>query len=311
MNGAARETVAAATFVAIGVAVSLAVALPGRVAANPDPGVSYVWRGTNPSGQYCYPWSTLPGHHPCWHDDETAGEYTAIDYSYPGVSGDEVWLEYTGDSQLFKMLEFPPEYPCTGIRAGIYQGSYNQQNYRGDIHYIHIDPNDYWFNREVPYQPIYIGDVSATQPGCLWDAPHLHQSARVSAETPFYTNKLGDPTQDNEWVHAIMWESGTSDNDGDTWGGLVWSNETELYIGTDPFDRCSDNSSDPAWPLDINNDRAVTVPGDVFSYYNRIGSAVGGEPTYWHRLDLNADGFITYPGDLNKYAGKLGSTCFN
>ena len=304
MTTLAREVAGVVAFIAVGAIVSLAVALPNRVAANPDPGLSYVWRGTNPSGQYCYPWSTLPGHHPCWHDDEAAGEYTAIDYSYPGVSGDEVWLEYTGDMQLFKILGFPPDYPCTGVRAAIYLGSYDQQNYRGDIHYLHIDPNEYWLDQEVPYQLIYIGDVSATQPGCPWDAPHLHQSARVSAETPFYTNKLGDPTQDNEWVHAIMWEPGTDDDDSDT-----WINQNELYIGTDPFDNCPDDTSDAAWPPDINNDTQITSVGDVLNYVNR-GGARPGDPNWWRRLDLNVDGVITYVGDvIPNYTNKGGTRC--
>ena len=290
MTTLAREVAGAVAFIAVGAIVSLAVALPQRVAANPDPGVSYIWRGTNPSGQYCYPWGTLPGHHPCWHDDEIAGEYTAVDYSYPGVSGDQVWLEYTGDFQLFKIVGFPSGYPCTGVRAEIYVGSYDLANYRGDVHYLHIDPNDYWLNQEVPYpyKLIYIGDVSATQPGCPWDAPHLHQSARVSAETPFYTNRLGDPTEDNEWVHAIMWTSGAADSDGD-W----WSNENELYMGTDPFDDCPDGSWDDAWPPDINNDTEVDIL-DVREYFappHTYPSEVG-EPGYDHRLDLTADGKI-------------------
>jgi hypothetical protein len=184
------------------------------------------------------------------------------------------------------MLEFPPEYPCTGIRAGIYQGSYNQQNYKGDIHYLHIDPNDYWFNREVPYQLIYIGDVSATQPGCPWDAPHLHQSGRVSAETPFYTDRLADATQDDEWVHAIMWEDGTGDEDGD-----AYTNETELYMGTDPFDECPDDSSDDAWPPDNDNSGKVQLT-DILRYKPHFNSYVG-EDKYDNRFDLNVDGAIT------------------
>jgi hypothetical protein len=311
MTALAREVAGTIAFIAIGVAVSLAVALPQRAEANPDPGVSYVWRGMNPSGQYCYPWGTLPGHHPCWHDDEAAGEYTAIDYSFywpDSCAGDPVYLEYTGDLQLFKGLEFPPEYPCTGIRAGIYQGSYNQQNYKGDIHYIHIDPNDYWFNREIPYQLIYIGDVSATQPGCPWDAPHLHQSARVSAETPFYTNKLGDATEDDEWVHAIMWEPSTGDEDGDVWVDYVWTNETELYIGTDPFDGCPDSSSDAAWPPDIDNSAWVNT-GDVLQYRGRIPKTVG-DPAYLRRLDLNTDGNVNI-GDVLMYKGRLLPRCSN
>jgi hypothetical protein len=156
MTALAREVAGAIAFIAVGAVVSLAVALPQRAGASPDPGVSYVWPRTTPSGQYCYPWydPDLPGFHPCWHD-ENSHQYTAIDYSYPGVDGDSVWLDYTGDFQLFKTA-VQTDY-CTGVRAKIYLGSYNEQNYKGDLHYLHIDPNDFWMNQEVPYQSIYIG----------------------------------------------------------------------------------------------------------------------------------------------------------
>jgi len=148
MTTIVREVAGGAAFIIVGAIVALAVALPQGVAANPDPGVSYVWRGTNPSGQYCYPWGDFAGWHPCWHDDEMAGDYTAIDYGYPGVAGDAVSLHYTGASQLFKMGPLPAGYPCTGIRAAIYLGSYSQQNYRGDIHYLPSTPTSTgWIGR--------------------------------------------------------------------------------------------------------------------------------------------------------------------
>lgn len=314
MNAAAREIVAAAAFVAIGVAVSLAVALPQRVSANPDPGASYVWRGMNPSGQYCYPWSTLAGYHPCWHDDEGNPpgviDYSAIDYSFywpDSCAGAPVWMEYTGDFQLFKTVQYIDH--CTGMVARIYEGSYNEANCRGDMHYLHIDPNDYWFNKEVPYQLIYIGDVSATQPDyCPWDAPHLHQSARVSAETPFYTNKLADPTRDDEWVHAIMWQSATADSDGDVWAGYVFRNDRELYLNTDPFDRCPDNPSDAAWPPDFDNNTQINIL-DLQQYNGRIGYGVGDE-SYVQRLDLDANGQVNIV-DLQLFRGRMGQSCSN
>jgi len=302
MRALAKEIAAVGAFIAIGTVVSLAVALPCQADASPDPGLSYVWRGTGPSGQYCNPWydPDLPGHHPCWHD-ENSHQYTAIDYSYPGVDGDSVWLDYTGDFQLFKMAE-QTDY-CTGVRAKIYQGSYAEQNYKGDLHYLHIDPNDLWLGQEVPYQLIYIGDVLAQEldPYCPWDGAHLHQSARITAETPFYTNKLADPTQDDTWEHAIFWGDGNADYDGD-----AFTNETEIYIGTDLYDKCPDNSSDDAWPLDINNDRYATM-SDVNKFSGRLG-ATPGSPKWWQRLDLNTDGAITM-ADVSKYNGHIGEHC--
>jgi len=296
----AREAAAGLAFAAIGVAVSLAVVCVQGADASPDPGLSYVWRGTNPSGQYCYPWSQFAGWHPCWHSDEGGGDYKAIDYSYPGVDGDPVWLEYTGGLQLFKMAEYADG--CTGVRAKIYLGSYDEQNYKGDIHYLHIDPNEFWLGKEVPYQLIYIGDVLAQEdPNCYWDGAHLHQSADVSPGTPFYANKLADPTQDDEWEHAIMWEAGTADNDGD-----AWINKNELYIGTDPFDRCPDNTSDDAWPPDVNNNKSVDIL-DVLLFKLHMDCSVG-EGCYDNRYDLNADGTVNIL-DVLLYKPILGQRC--
>ena len=307
MRALAREVAVGLAFMAIGTVVSLAVALPHQADASPDRGVSYVWRGLAPapSGLFCYPWGTVSGHHPCWHY-ENYQNYTAIDYSfyYPDDCTDEdVWLDYTGDFQLFKIVE-QTDY-CTGVRAKIYLGSYAEQNYKGDLHYLHIDPNDLWLDQEVPYQWIYIGDVLEEEldPYCQWTDAHLHQSARITAETPFYTNKLGDPTQDSEWQHAIMWEAGSADSDGDD-----WTNANELYIGTDPFDDCPDGSWDDAWPLDIDMSRDVSVTGDVFQYSGRNGATFG-SPQWWHRLDLDTSGDISVTGDVFMYVGKIGETC--
>ncbi|KPJ50440.1 MAG: hypothetical protein AMJ38_01750, partial [Dehalococcoidia bacterium DG_22] len=200
-----------------------------------------------------------------------------------------VWLEYTGDFQLFKIEEYVDH--CTGVRAKIYLGSYAEQNYKGDLHYLHIDPNEFWLGKEVPsYQLIYIGDVLAQEdPGCSWDGAHLHQSADVSGTTPFYSNKLVDPTEDDNWQHAILWEAGSGDEDGDE-----FTNAEELYIDTDPFDDCPDVvGSHDAWPADINIDRWVNS-SDIIAFLQNINmpAELNVEPTYDARYDLNNDGWI-------------------
>lgn len=308
MRALAKEVAAGLAFIAIGTVVSLAVALPHQADASPDPGVSYVWRGLSPapSGLFCYPWGTLSGHHPCWHY-ENYENYTGIDYSfyYPDdCTDDDVWLDYTGDFQLFKMAE-QTDY-CTGVRAKIYLGSYAEQNYKGDLHYLHIDPNDLWLDQEVPYQWIYIGDVldQELDPYCPWTDAHLHQSARITAETPFYTNKLADPTQDDNWQHAIVW-NGSGDSDGDEFTDWV-----EVYLDTDAFDDCPDViGSHDAWPLDMNMDRLLNLGGDVAKYVGKMGCQVLTSPEC-RRLDLNADGIINLGGDVVLYTGRLGEECW-
>jgi hypothetical protein len=91
-----------------------------------------------------------------------------------------------------------------------------------------------------------------------------------------------------------------SDDDG-------FTNATEIYLGTDPFDSCPDGPSDSAWPLDIDNDAVISVTGDVLNFRGRIG-ATPGEPNWWQRVDLDGDGAITVVGDVLLYRGKIGQT---
>ncbi|UCH87408.1 MAG: hypothetical protein JSU97_03185 [Dehalococcoidia bacterium] len=95
------------------------------------------------------------------------------------------------------------------------------------------------------------------------------------------------------------------DSDADADGFL---DAVELHVGTDPLDACPDDSSDDAWPLDINMDGTITVVGDVLSFGRHIG-ATPDEPEWWQRLDLNADDVITAVGDMLLYGGRIGESC--
>jgi hypothetical protein len=141
-----------------------------------------------------------------------------------------------------------------------------------------LNLEDHWM-QDMCWQPnLIMGYINPWQPPC--------RTGPTSAE-----------------LDAVLNNYGLLDSDGDDFVDAV-----EGYVGTDPRDNCPDNSSDAAWPLDINNDRAITVPGDVLAYSGRIG-AVPGDPNWWQRLDLNADGAITVPGDVMMYSGKIGATC--
>jgi len=105
------------------------------------------------------------------------------------------------------------------------------------------------------------------------------------------------------WTVADL--HGWSSHHGDT---DTFSDAVELYVGTDPNDRCPDSSSDAAWPLDINNDKEIDVTGDVFNFVGRIG-ATPGSPGWWQRLDLSVDESIDVSGDVFSYVGKVGLTC--
>jgi len=302
MKALAKEIAAGLAFLAIGLAVALVVVFVQGVEASPDPGVSYVLRGMSPlAGQQCYDWEHDPepywrqfhidGWQSCWHLTEPG--YPAIDYSRTDgqTAGSLVYLDYVGDFQLFKMLALPDSYACKGVRAGIYWGSYDDWNYKGDVHYLHIDVNEWVIDDEVPWQLYWIGDVAEEENlGCLWFGAHLHQSADWSAITPFYSNKLADPSEGQNWQHAIMWEAGSGDEDGDD-----FTNANELYINTDPFDDCADTVTandeypDP-WPVDFNDDTWCNIV-DVVLFKPYIMCFIGDE-CYDNRFDLDADGDV-------------------
>jgi hypothetical protein len=82
----------------------------------------------------------------------------------------------------------------------------------------------------------------------------------------------------------------------------------ETYLGTDPLDACPDNPSDDAWPLDIDNDRAITGTSDLWNFSGRIGAAPGA-PNWWVRMDFNMDNIVTGTGDVFLYGNKIGSRC--
>jgi hypothetical protein len=93
------------------------------------------------------------------------------------------------------------------------------------------------------------------------------------------------------------------DDDNDAFSDL-----SESYVGTDPFDACADDPSDSAWPLDIDNDTLITTVNDILNFRGRIG-ATPGQAVWWQRLDFNGDGLISVTGDLLDYRGTIGRTC--
>ena len=98
---------------------------------------------------------------------------------------------------------------------------------------------------------------------------------------------------DNDGIPDYLDED--DDNDG-------FTDDIEIYIGTDPLRACGDN----AWPPDFNNDRFVTIV-DVLGYKGKIGARLG-DTNYTPRYDLNADGFITI-GDVLLMKPYIGKSC--
>lgn len=88
-----------------------------------------------------------------------------------------------------------------------------------------------------------------------------------------------------------------SDKDG-------FSDFSENYFGTDPFDACPDNALDPAWPSDINNDTKIDI-FDVLLYKPKLLPN-----PYDKRYDLNTDGEVDI-SDVLLFKPLLGKSCTN
>jgi len=300
MKALAREIAAGLAFVAIGVAVSLAVVLPQGAEANPGvPHISWIYRGMVPfNEQQCSPYEGDPdwgqyhisGWHTCWHLTEPG--YPAIDYTRTDgpTENSGVWVDYDGDFELFKMLAYSGA--CKGVRAALYWESYDGANYRGDIHYLHIDVNAWVIGEELTSQMLYIGDVAEEDnPGCLgwveiepgvWYWPsHLHQSATDNMNYPFCSNKFVNPSEGDNWQHKIYWLSDyTNDTDCDR-----WKDNEEDHIGTDPLDDCTDKPGDAdAWPPDFNMSTCVDILDVLLFKWELYGSNM--------RFDIRVDGAV-------------------
>jgi hypothetical protein len=95
---------------------------------------------------------------------------------------------------------------------------------------------------------------------------------------------------------------GQADSDGDG-----WTDVSEIAIGTDPLDNCTDQPGDnDAWPPDINRDTHVDIL-DVLLFKPVLGSQAG-EPSYNRRFDLNTDSAIDIL-DVLLYKPIIGTQC--
>jgi hypothetical protein len=97
----------------------------------------------------------------------------------------------------------------------------------------------------------------------------------------------------------------TADDDDDSDG---FTDTSENYMATDSLDACSDDASDQAWPVDINNDTDVSI-GDVIPFQHVVLSNLG-DPPYDRRFDLNADTSIDV-SDVLAFMGVMFTSCQN
>lgn len=158
---------------------------------------------------WCSNWSSYPApRHLCWHPAMN-GTATAIDYNVGSGPSDDVGkrvlLYTTGGNQHWKTVSLTY---CKGMEARIYDTfAGNETYFRGQVRYLHIDPygphNGYVFTGYV----LDVGRVHGGPEisGCGWTGPHLHQDAKVTSSTPFWTNWYGNHPFTHS--HTICWGS--------------------------------------------------------------------------------------------------------
>ena len=113
-------------------------------------------------------------------------------------------------------------------------------------------------------------------------------NAANASQADFNHNFVGDACDD-------------TDSDG-------WTDAVELYIGTDPSQRCSATTTPTvdAWPPDTNNDRSVNLT-DIFKFVPMLNTA-GPNLPYKKRYDLTMDNAINL-SDIFKVVPSLNTSC--
>lgn len=111
------------------------------------------------------------------------------------------------------------------------------------------------------------------------------------------TDTDGDTTPDPSDSNDDNPMTGTND---------LFSDTVEHWVGTDSLDACSDSSSDPAWPADVNNTKSINV-GDIIGFKDPILSSMG-QAHYNRRFDLNASTQVNV-GDIIAYSGIILTSC--
>lgn len=179
----------------------------------------------------------LPGW--CWHAE---GSYTALDLNDgPGEASADIDVfhqEYGLAGTIQGQVVQVSGTNCTGVWVKMY--SADTGVYVGEEHYLHIDVRagaiGTSFIAGLGWYFVWLGDTARTQPGCPFDAPHLHQSGNENSsvvsmftnwcitvppdtgggiqcpnsDATNYANLCISPTSDiqRKWVHAVLWTVG-------------------------------------------------------------------------------------------------------
>ena len=146
-----------------------------------------------------------------------------------------------------------------------------------------------------------LSEVCALYPKCTFDNNAIFNAGFTAADVSDF-DYFHPSLQGQTNLAAGAWALYDMDGDG-------WASGSEATIGTDPLDNCPDNTSDNAWPADINNDGHVDVVGDITLMAGQFGNSVPPAPVRYDIAPATPDHVIDVIGDISRLAGLFGQSC--
>jgi len=146
------------------------------------------------------------------------------------------------------------------------------------------DDGDTWVNDGCPQ----VGTKSESNTPELCDGVDNDGDTVVDEGYPD-TNPGGpkdclDPLVDTDHDGTVNTADTNDDNDG-------WTDADENWIGADSLDACPENTSDDAWPPDVQNDGEVNVK-DIVKFMPVIMSRLGGTDPNDYNYDRRYDLYV-------------------
>ena len=145
-----------------------------------------------------------------------------------------------------------------------------------------------------------LAEVCALYPQCTFDNNAIFNGQFTAADVSnldyFHPSLSGQIN-----LAAGAWTVYDVDDDG-------WASGSEATIGTDPLDNCADNTSDNAWPGDIDNN-GFSDTGDIAALTNDFADPVPEAAPARHNIAPDIpDGFID-TADIARMTGLFAQAC--
>jgi hypothetical protein len=166
-----------------------------------------------------------------WHGWSDYGE-AALDLRRPGdpwtngTIGTPVYVitwAWSGGGVLhFETRDYSISTACTGRYVDLKDSG---NNTLGALSYVHLDSmqpeHDTWTSLASGWTIRYVGTVAGSQPGCSWEAPHLHEGMTTASTNVWYNTAVPDsqgrinPTNPAPPSYNWMFKVTLIDSDGD------------------------------------------------------------------------------------------------